>query len=109
MAIYDDQVIRDAKRRAEDEQRQAQQAASNEAAKRANEADREKEAVAQRKRDEAAQAEREAQFKASVRAEYPSMDNRTFEAEWPRLRSQALEQASARNIAEKRASAAEYF
>ena len=85
MAIYDDQVIRDAKRRAEDEQRQAQLLADNEEAKIANAAARAAEAAVQRKRDEDAQAERETQFKASVRAEYPAMDDQTFEAEWPRL------------------------
>lgn len=82
---------------------------ANAEAKRANEADQAAANEAQRQRDQAAATAREAEFKAAVRAEYAAMDPATFDAEWPRLRAQAMERASAQILAKKTAEVAGYF
>ena len=99
-----------------DAMRQSQEAAERERlqqqnaeAKRLNELDRERVADEQHKREAAANAERDAQFKASVRATMPAMDDAAFESAWPRLRIDAMEAQSQRLLDEKRAMAAEYL
>ena len=96
-------------RKAVDTQEREELQRANEEAKRANEADQAAANEAQRQRDQAAATAREAEFKAAVRAEYAAMDPATFDAEWPRLRAEWLERASARILARKTAEAAGYF
>ena len=73
----------------------------NEEARILNERDAARRDAEDAKRQADAAALREAEFRAAVRASYPAMDNSTFDAEWPRLRVKAMEEASARSMAER--------
>lgn len=106
---YDDQARRDAMRQSQEAAERERLQRQNDEAKRLNGLDRERAADEQRKRDAAANAEREAQFKASVRATMPAMDDASFESAWPMLKIEAMEEQSRRLMAEKRVMAAEYI
>ncbi len=106
---YDDQARRDAMRLAADAAERTERERQNAIDKAYNESKAEQERQAQREREAVASAQREAEFKQQIRAEYPALDDKTFEAEWPRLRVQALEQRSAAILAAKRAEYAPHF
>ena len=107
--IYDDQVRRDAMRKAEDAAAQAQRDAANEAAKLANAADVAKRKKEEEERNQITRSELEARFKQVIRAEYAAMDDQTFADEWPRLRAQALERVYNERTAARRAEYAAHF